>query len=149
MVSLALQARARQLLCEALMISEASAAQTTQIGHGHPSSAMPPGAFTGRVTTLQACGARVNRAIASNSDVALAAAIDWCEGELERIRHGSTEVPETPAEFDARIVRDYEGVTAPEVARAERTYVRRVRDARLEHRRTARFGYRQDEQEGA
>lgn len=136
----ALLTEAHRLLDRARMIAEAPAGQPGQLSHSHPSSQMPPGAFAGQVSSLAAFGQRINAAIASDSDIELAAANRWCQLELDHLQHGSVVVAETPAQFDARIVDQYEGVPAPQVARAERSYVRRVRDARITLGRTARLG---------
>lgn len=142
MIDPVLLTESRHLLDQARMIAEAPAAQAGEIGRGHPHSQMPPGAFEGAVSTLKAFGDRINDAIARDSDAELAAANRWATRELQVLQHGSKEVAESPAEFEARIVRDYEGVTAPEVARVERSYVGLIRAARVKKGRTARFGHK-------
>jgi hypothetical protein len=146
MINPTLLTESRRLLDQARMIAEAPASQAGQIGHGHPSSKEPPGLLftTSSVThipsTLESFGQAINLAIAHDSDSELRAANEWCASELQSLQHGSVVVAETEKEFDERIVRDYPGVPAPQVARAERTYVRRVRDARLRLGTAARDG---------
>jgi hypothetical protein len=137
-----LLAESRRLLDRARMIAEAPAAQATEVGRGHPQSQEPAGAFTYSTSTLEACGWRINAAIAHDSDTELRAANLWATREIDALQHGSKKVAETPLEFQRRIVRDYEGVTAPDVAREERSSVSLVRAARVKHGRTGRFGHK-------
>jgi hypothetical protein len=145
----ALVAQAQKLIHRARMISEAPAAQAGEIGHGHPSSGAPPGVvFTsaGSVThsasTLEQVGARVNAAIAHDSEAELRAATAWATRELQALQHGPKQVVETPAQFRQRLCKDYEGVPAGKVAARERTSVTTVRDARVADGRSARDGYK-------
>jgi hypothetical protein len=137
-----LVATSQRLLNRARLISEQPAAQTSPIGRGHPTASPPPGAFSYQVSTLQQFGVRINQAIAHDSDIELAAANAWAQSELYRLQHGPKEVAETRKAFHLRIVRDYSGFTAPEVARQERSSVSEVRLARTSNGRTARFGYK-------
>jgi hypothetical protein len=132
----------QRLLNRARLISEQGAAAARIGGRTHPTSRPPSGAFTYRVSTLEAFGLRINYAIGQDSDSDLEAANRWAAGELDRLQHGPKVVAETRKEFWARVVRDYPGVTAPVVARAERCGVTEIRSARVAHGRTARFGHK-------
>ena len=132
----------QRLLNRARLISEQGAAAARIGGRTHPTSRPPPGAFTPRVSTLEQLGWRINYALGQDCDEQLAAANTWAEGELNRLQHGPKIVAETRKEFWARVVRDYPGVTAPVVARAERCSVTEIRSARVALGRTARFGHK-------
>lgn len=155
-----LLSESRRLLDQARTIAEASAARppdvraagqrtvtpgrssphSKQHKHAHPESAPPPGTFGYERSTLEACGERINSAIAADSDAQLRAANAWATREIKHLRHGSKEVAESDLEFERRVIRDYEGVTAPEVARVERSNVSRIRALRIKQGRSARFG---------
>ena len=151
MCSSALLAESHQLLHRARMIAEAPASQGGQLSHQHPDSRMPPGLSFSRsgqlhatqLSTLDQFGVRINLAIAHESDAELRTANAWCRSELKALQHGSVEVAaETPTQFRARIVREYEGVIAPVVAARERSSVAEVRRARSEHGRSTRYGHK-------
>ena len=145
-----LHAQANQIRLDAEMVSECSAAGTTELGGGgHPDSSPPAGlSFTSvggvahQLTTSEQVGRILDAAEESGLDVALAAAIKRAEWIIERVKHGRMVVPESRKQFHARICADYEGITAPNVARAERCGVTEVRLARTEHGRSGRFGYK-------
>jgi hypothetical protein len=135
-------ARAQQLLNQARMISEVGAAQTSEIGHGHPSSSMPAGAFTFTASTLQACWVRIN---AAHSDVELEAANRWCETALLAITHGPPgRFAETVEQFRFRILQTCEGLTCPEIVRREHgtTSVTTVRNLRIADGRDPKAGHK-------
>lgn len=135
-------AQSHQLLNRARLMAEAPAAQTGEIGHGHPSGSAPPGAWTFQSSTLATFGARINQAIATGSNIELLSANSWCASELEQLQHSPSRGAETPAEFRYRICNDYEGVLAGIVARREMTSVTTVRKFRTEDGRDARTGYK-------
>lgn len=125
------------------MIAEAPAAQAAAIGHGHPSGAPPPGALTFQVSTLQACWMRINEALMHNSEEELSAAIEWGTGECDQLQLGAKDrFRETGEQFAYRVIRDYEGLTAPEVVRREHgtTSVTTVRNLRVADGRDPRTG---------
>lgn len=135
---------ARRLLDRARLIAEAPAAQTSLVGHAHPSSRMPPGAFTRySSSTLDACGGRINQAIAAGSDDELRAANAWCGRELDLLQRGDpNRYVESAEQFAERVIASYEGLSAPEVVRREHgtTSVTTVRSIRIARGREARLG---------
>jgi hypothetical protein len=142
MVDPELLAESRRLLDQARMIAEAPAAQAGEIGRGHPDSSAPPGTWGFSTSTLEACGDRINRAIANDSDAQLAAANRWATREIDALQHSPAGGAETPGEFGDRIVAEHEGELAGVVARAEMTSVTTVRKLREERGRDPRTGKR-------
>jgi len=142
MINPALLVESRRLLNRARLVAEAPAAQSSEIGHGQPASSIPPGTFTGQVSTLGACGERINHAIAAGSEEQLRRANKWCEGELRGLQHAAERGAETHLEFRDRVCASYEGVLAGVVARQERTSVTTVRKLRAEGGRDPRTGYK-------
>jgi hypothetical protein len=134
-----LLAASRRLLNRARLIAEAPAAQIGQVGHSHPSSGAPPGAFAHQVSTLDAIGHRMNAAIATGSDVALAAANEWALNEISLLTVGSPDrEPETKEQFRYRIRTEYEGRPARYVADKEHISEELVRKIRTEEGLDAR-----------
>lgn len=137
-----LLSEARHLLDQARMIAEAPAQQVSEVGHGHPHSQSPSGAWTFSTSTLQACGQQINQAIAHDSDAELAAANRWAEREIETLQHSPAGGAETPGEFRARVCAQHEGMLAGVVARLEMTSVTTVRKMRAEDGREPRTGHK-------
>lgn len=131
------------------MIAEAPAVQLSVIGHGHPSSGAPggirfadDGSVSTSTSTLQACGDRINAAIATGSDYDLRRANKWARHEIDSLRHASAAGAETAGEFGDRIVSEHEGELAGVVARAEMTSVTTVRKMREQRGREPKSGHK-------
>lgn len=159
-VSPRLRAQARRLLDEARVIAEAPAARAADVraaakrakpgqaharnrSSSHGDSAPPPGTFGFHASTLDAVGDRFNRAIANDSDQELAAAIAWARDELDALKRGPVDrYIESTQQFEARVIEEYEGLTAPEVVRREgnTTSVTTVRNIRIKHQCEPRLG---------
>jgi hypothetical protein len=149
MVDPELLAESRRLLDQARMIAEAPAAHTAEIARkrsrrrpAQGTSSAPPETWGFATSTLEACGERINRAIANDSDAQLAAANRWATREIDALQHSPAGGAETPGEFGDRIVAQHEGELAGVVARAEMTSVTTVRKLREERGRDPRTGKR-------